>query len=893
MLLFVSIASFSQETWDMKVTRNYVNFRNSLYGIMNDFENDFGIDLDYSSDDLPNQDIGPINFNGMTLNGAISKLLRPYGLHFKLMGSNTVVIRKSLSEIDRMLEPTRFGFTLEGVITEAETGESLPFASIGVKDRPIGTTSNVDGYFTLPNTPTDTSTLVFKYLGYKTKAVKLFPGMVDKGKVEFTLAPVSTQLEEVIVSDKKEHMMKATEKVSMISVSPQQLSGLPSLGEKDIFRSMQLLPGISATNETSSGLYVRGGTPDQNLVVFDGFNVYHVDHFYGFFSAFNANAIKSVQMYKGGFEAKYGGRTSSVVELTGRDGNEERTAGSFGLSLLSMNGTFETPFADKKGTAFVGFRRSYTDIIRSGLYQNIFGQIQEENESNTNTGFGPGGGRFAQLQNEPSFYFYDLNAKVAYRPSENDNLEYSFYSGKDKLDNSNDFNSSDFGGFFGDFDAPSFNNETTDLTDWGNVGTSFKWSRQWNNKLFSNNIISYSNYFSNRDRFSNTRVSNEDSTFNVRTGTLENNDVNELNFKSQWEYELNSNHNIGFGTEIVNSQIDYLLVEDDTTTILDINDHGVVSSFYLQDEWRPNEKLTVIPGIRVSHYTGTNQIYYEPRLSASYRLTDRIKIKAATGKFNQYVTRVAREDVSQGNRDFWLLADGELNPVSSAVHYIAGLSYETDDYLFDIEAYRKNHTGLSEYTLRLSTDIRNRTTDVSELFYQGNGYSQGIEFLVQKKFGKHTGWISYTLSQTIYDFPDLSASLYPALHDQTHEFKLIENLRVKNWTFGGAWIFATGKPYTEPLGSYELTLLDGSTETYISVGDKNGRRLPNYHRLDLSASHDFHWGDSQAQIGLSIFNVYNNTNVWYKTYDFIEEDLIETDVTTLGFTPNLFFNIKF
>lgn len=892
--LFV-IPAFGQSVWNKGVTKEY--YGKFLYNILNDFEEHYGIHFDYDTEELQNQRIPRKVFRDVPLSIAIEELLNPFEIQFKIMGSNRVLIRKSLDEIEALTEPTRSNFKLQGVIVEESTGESLPFATVTITGTTNGAISNIDGYFTLNDVPSDTISLTVQYIGYQTRDFKLYPQLFEKGgRIPIPMHPITTELEEVIVSEKREHMMRASEKVSMVSISPKQLDGLPSLGEKDIFRSMQLLPGISGTNETSSGLYVRGGTPDQNLVLFDGFNVYHVDHFYGFFSAFNANAVKSVQLYKGGFDAKYGGRISSVVNLTGKDGNQYKPSGSFGISALSVNGSYEAPFAKGKGTAFVALRRSYTDLIRSGIYNNINGLFEDEEDQlqAPRGGRGPGGGRFAQVQNEPDFYFYDLNAKVSFRPNDNDILEFSVYNGQDKLDNSNEFSSDQLGGRFGGGGGEnSFSNETIDETGWGNIGASLKWGRQWSDKLFSNNILSFSNYFSNRERFNISDITTADSSFTARNGSLENNDVRDFSAKSQWEYMLDEKHELGFGAEVLYSDIDYLLVQNDTTNILDREDQGITLSTYAQDTWSPFTGFTITPGLRLNYYNNTNKVYVEPRLSFGYNFTEKLKLKGAWGKYNQFVTRVVREDVSQGNRDFWLLANNDQNPVSSATHYILGGSYETESLLFDVEAYHKDLTGLSEYTLRFSNNVRARSTEVSELFYEGNGYSQGVEFLAQKKFGKHTGWLSYTLSQTIYNFPDLSDTSFPALHDQTHEFKLVESLRLKNWTLGATWVYATGKPYTEPLGSYDVTLLDGSTNTYLSISDKNGQRLPDYHRLDLSLTHNFNWGKGKAQIGASIFNLYNNTNVWYKTYDFIDEDLIETDITTLGFTPNLFFNIKF
>jgi len=879
----------------------------SLHGILRDISVKYKVLFDYDEAELPNKLVPGKIFMKKPLSYVLDDLLKDYNLQYKVTSEGTIFIRRNTASIDAIIteefhldaEPTRFGFTLRGRVIDKNSGETLPFATVFEEGTTNATTTNVDGNFSLMDLATDTSTITIQYMGYQTKTIKLYPELVGLNTTVFELSSNATQLQEIVILDKKEHMIKASSEISKISLSPAQLSGLPSLGEKDIFRSLQMLPGVSGTNETSSGLFVRGGTPDQNLILFDGFTVYHVDHFYGFFSAFNANAVKDIQFHKGGFEAAFGGRLSSVVELTGKNGNTNQLAGNVGISALSANGSLEAPFADGKGSFFISARRSYTDIIRSGLYNNIFDLFNEGSEENQGIG-GPGGpggpggqrGGFGQTQNEPAFYFYDLNGKVTYRPSDRDVLSFSIYNGEDNLDNSNDFDSNQLG-IFGD-DGGGFNNNTIDLNSWGNVGTSFKWSRQWGDRLYTNTVLSYSNYFTDRERYSETEVSRQDTTFNIRTGIFEDNDVIDATLRIDNEYALNQQHNIGFGLQATHNQVQYLQLQNDTTTVLDRDDGGQTYAVYVQDTWEPNDALTIKPGIRATYYSETEQYYVEPRLSLSYQVAPEFKVKAAWGQFNQYVTRVVREDISQGSRDFWLLSNDEINPVSNATHYIAGLSYETDAFLFDVEGYYKDLNGLSEYTLRLTNNFFAQSTEVSELFYEGTGYSRGLEFLAQKKFGAYTGWISYTLSETIHEFPELSDEPYPALHDQTHEFKSVNSWRVGPWTLSGTWVYATGRPFTSPIGGYELTLLDGTDNSYITIGEKNGFRLPAYHRMDVSATYGWNWGPrAKAELGMSVFNLYNNTNIWYKTFEVIEDEIVVTDVNTIGFTPNIFFNISF
>lgn len=775
-------------------------------------------------------------------------------------------------------QTTRTNFTLSGIIKDKISGETLPYANIAVQGTNNGTSTNQDGYFTLLNVPSDTSTLIISYLGYKTTRLRLSPELVKKQLVVL-IAPDYDELQEVVITDRKnEQLLRVSDNISQISISPAQIATLPSLGEKDIFRSLQLLPGISGTNETSAGLFVRGGTPDQNLILFDGFTVYHVDHFYGFFSAFNSNAVKDVQLYKGGFDAQYGGRLSSVMDLTGKSGNTNRLSMNGGVSLLSANATIEVPFAKGKGSVLVAGRRSYTDVLKSNLYQSIFDLVTNVNEDT------PAQNQFVKVEQEPTFHFYDFNAKVSFKPSSKDILALSVYNGQDNLDNSRKIS----------ILLPSLKIifDTQDLSKWGNRGTSFKWARQWNSRFYTNTVVAYSNYFSNRDRKLNIGIARADTTFNIRIGTVEKNNLQDFTVRIDNEWLATKKHRIGFGIQTTYNDIAYDYTLNDTVPILQRNDVGVLSAVYLQDHWSVSQQFKLNFGIRASHFDQNNQYYLEPRISASYQLTPRLKLKGAWGKYYQFINRIVREDIAQGSRDFWLLANTENNPISAAMHYIAGVSYETKAFLFDIEAYQKEMTGLSEFTLRLTPT--SETINPNNLFFEGTGIARGIEFLLQKKAGKYAGWVGYTLSQVRYNFPGISPQAYPALHDQTHELKIVNSLKLGKWTIAGTWLYATGKPYTAPIGSYSVTLLNGVRNNYLNIGAKNGFRLPDYQRLDLSVTFKFNLTTlTKADIGLSVFNVYNQKNIWYKEFEIVQDQVIETDIAYLGLTPNLFFHLKF
>ena len=828
------------------------------------------------------------SFRKASLDYAMKKILEGTGIDFEISAPRSIRLfhKSQKPTIDwSTIKPTRMNINVSGVVKDKKTGETLPFATVMVRGNNNGVTTNIDGYFTLFDVPSDTSVMVVNYIGYQKKFVRLSPE-TDISQLEILLEDFGLQLAEVVVkATKEEQLFSASTGVSRFGIAPAALAKLPSFGEKDIFRSLQLLPGISGSNESSSGLYVRGGTPDQNLVLFDGFTVYHVDHLFGFFSAFNANAVKDFQLYKGGFDAKYGGRLSSVVELTGKEGNTKEFNMGLGISLLSANVFVEAPFADGKGSFLVAGRRSF----QSNFYNNIFDAYTESNEASGDTPQGIGA-RFGQQEVQPNTYFFDLNAKTTYRPNDKDVFSLSFYSGKDDLDNSRNIDQSAFARFV-DIDF-SFEQQRTDLTEWGNWGTSAKWSRRWGDRFYSNANMSYSNYFSQRDRSNELTITREDTTIARNTGSYEENDLKDVSLKIDNEFKIFQNNQLDFGLQSTWNNIEYNFTQNDTTTILDRLDEGLTTTFYIQDRHTFGNKLILKGGLRTSHYTITNQLYFEPRASLSYLLTDKIKVKGAWGKYYQFANRIVREDIQQGSRDFWLLADDENVPISSATHNIVGVSYENKNWLFDVEAYYKNLDGLSEYSTRFVPQGagRDRVLSYEEFFHTGTGVAKGIEFLVQRKVGKFTGWAGYTLGEVKYDFEAFGDEPFFANQDVTHELKLVGNYKLGKFSLGATFIYATGKSYTAPTGYYQLELLNGSTTDFFEVSDKNALRYDDYHRLDLSGTYDFNLGNSKASAGLSLTNIYNRKNTWYNEYEVIEGELLETNVSLLGFTPSFFFN---
>lgn len=807
------------------------------------------------------------------------------------------------------------GGRIQGVVKMTD-GTALPGVTVSIEGTIIRTTTDKNGHYAFSGITRGIVTLIAALDGFKQakKEVVVSPAMTVVVDITLEMAPLS---EETVVEAERP-LLSAAEKVSEVTLTPKQIETLPSLGERDIFRAFQLLPGISASQESSSGLYIRGGTPDQNLILYDGFTIYHVDHLFGYFSAFNMEAVREVRLSKGGYESKYGGRLSSIMELTGKPGEGKGFHGSGGLSLLSFNGLLEAPLFGK-GSFILAGRQSF----QSPLYDSILGMFTENTTAQGRfMGRGGGGGFMGSFEAQPDSYFYDLNSKLTFKPGPHDTIFVSFYNGLDNMDNSR---VQEFPSFFAErmSDSGISVSGSTDIKDirkWGNTGFSANWVRQWHQSFQSHVVVSYSNYLNQTDssRSSDLVWTSEDPEWEpppffhnrgFARGTIEDNDLDDFTLRLDNTLRFHKTNQAEFGIQITKNKVTYdynveeIQEEEEEEmpvehgnflSILNRDSEGTQYSAYLQDRWTLFDGLTITPGIRVNYFDTTKVTFYEPRLALSLKLTDTIHIKGAWGQYSQIINRITREDVQQGNREFWALSDGETIPYGKATHYIFGLTYETQDYLFDVEAFHKDLEGLSEFALRFTPWQGQEEVDYNRFIYTGTGVANGIEFLLQKKFGQYTGWVGYTMSKVEHTFPELEADPFPALHDQTHEFKIVNSYDWNDWTFSATWIYATGRPYTEPVGVEEEEILDGQrTIERVVLGAKNSARLPAYHRLDISASYRFPLFGNQSIIGATLFNAYGRKNVWYKEFDVVEGEIFENNILYMGLTVNLFVTIRF
>ena len=828
------------------------------------------------------------HFDNVPLKTFLNETLSSKGIDFQILNNKVILIPKS-SALD-LLTPTLFDFTLHGKVVDEATGETLPHALVRVAGANRGTTTNKDGYFLLSNVPSDTSTIEVSYLGYTKDLMKLKPGASRK-TLQVKLKQDALQLEEVVVNSIQPATINLGETTGQLSINPKKISSIPGLGELDVFRSLQLLPGISGTDETSSALSIRGSEPSHNLVLFDGFSIYHLDHFFGVFSAINSDAVKDIQVYKGGFESKYGGRVSGVVDITGKSGNLHKPAFNIGANFLSTRFLSEIPLFENKVSLLLAGRRSYTDIIQSNLFKKLYKRARENTDQLEGV---EGFGGFDQ-EIEPDFHFYDFNTKITYRTGKKDLFSLSIYQGKDLLDTEADRSAIE--------DVIIYRDVLEETARWGNKGLSLNWSRQWTPRYYSQIQFTRSSFFSNYEQHIEFEIDSLGLNDLFEYDAITNNSIDDFQFNFKNEWQIGSKHVLDFGLNHTNLTIDSeVTIEDENLS--EYNEGGNITSLYFTDHFSPHENWKISAGIRYNLTNLTSDDYIAYRLGLNFRPDSHWQLKLSAGTYYQFANQVIYDDPLSNSQDFWALADDVEVPHLKSTHFIAGFGYQTADFLFDVEYYHKDIKGMLDYSISHifdQLDEGNRPElDISE----GSGKVNGIDILLQKKNGIHQGWIAYTLSKSTNQFDFINnGEKIDSRQDQRHEIKVVNMVSFKKWNLSATWLYGSGKAYYQP----EIRLIrnrDGFIEDFeIRNRQKTVERLPSYHRMDIAAARKFQIGKAIGEFGISLLNVYGKNNIRNRRLDIgaleratskgrLPQNLYR-DLQLLDFTPSLFLNIAF
>ncbi len=826
----------------------------------------------------------------LSLEEAMHTLLESTGLGFQIVQQGHVIIRRrpapaSLTVPKPVEQKTLY--RIAGRIVDATSEMPLAYASVRVKDAHLGASARVDGSFFLQTPSPDLLTLEVSYVGYEPQQLPLMPGQ-NTANLHIHLQPLLHELAEVLIEDAHAAVLKSGHALSQFHINPRQLARISGLGTPDIMQSLRLLPGISGANEVSPGLYLRGGTPDQNLVLFDGITAYRADHFLGLFSAFNPDATHSVEVATGGFDARYGNRVSGVVDIRGKAAGMDRVRVRGGLGLLSGQLTAEVPLVKNKVSLLVAGRQSLSGVFPGGLYQRMLTTLLGDQTARTQ--HYTQGVDLVQFRLAPSFGFSDIHLKLAARPSDKDSVTVSFYHAHDRLSYSIRKDSSQIT----EDHTTKIVTHTDELT-LKNEGMSTRWNRKWSPVLQSGLSLAYSG-FTHEYHYA---LETETSRFSYASQIDQINRIRELSASWDNTWQAAKGYRMDFGARFSRQDVRHRYASG--YRLLDqAQESGDLYTGYVQNHLQLRRNLEIKGGLRYNYFDNTRRGYIEPRLSVNYRPVSRLRLSLATGRYYQFLNRVVLNNDLGVGEDFWAMATGATIPVQRSTHAIFGIAYDSDDFLISLESYLKRGDGLLEYLHGIYLTELDETVE-GELVTGGSSRARGMEILLQKKAGLYSGWISYSLSQVENRFPDLNGGIFfPALHDQRHEFKVVNLLNLKHWDFNATWIYASGRPYTEGIGTHATALSDGSEGYFIQVGQRNSLRLPAYHRLDLTATYKWRLGKVAGNAGAAVYNLYNRENIRTRRYRSYAPNsrtssgrLLVANVTHLGITPNLFLSFDF
>ena len=723
--------------------------------------------------------------------------------------------------------------TLSGFVTDADNGESLPLASIVLTQVQLGAASNSSGYYAVKEVPAGTYKVEISYIGYKSWRDTLAFSDRDV-RLDVALQVESVDLEEIVIQAERSEELEQATQSSFIALQVEPLQQMPAIGEADLLRSLQLLPGIQSASDISSGLYVRGGGPDQTAILLDHIPLYNPSHLFGFFSTFNADALKDVQLYKGAYPAAYGRTLGAVLDVSNREGNRQHFSGRGGVSLIASRLLAEGPVG--QGSWMLAGRRTYLEPVLSAI-------------------------RSRGVDIPLNYYFYDFNGKVNQRWGD-DTFTVSTYWGQDDLR----------------VDIEDENESFVDLR-WGNRALTARWTRVFSPTLFGH-FMAAGSWYENTLLFSFF-----DTPFSIA------NSIRDWSLKGDVDYFANRNHTLTLGFLATLFEFDY----DESFNQQEQSDlyqRSVLASAYVQDEWQAGPTTRLRLGGRGTYFSVADRLHFTPRMSLSHALSDKIRIKGAAGMYRQYLQLITTEGFSGG--DFWVPLDSSVEPGRS-YQGVVGTEWEPSRrYQLSVEAYYTDLANLVVLDNAVAADSDDTRSD--DIFKSGgSGWASGVEVFLQQRTGAFTGWVGYTLGWTRRTFPELNGGrAFPPKYDRRHDLSFVVSYQAGKWRLGSNLVYATGQAFTPASARYSLREpTTRSVKDYVLPAERNSARLLPYHRLDASASREFGLWGLDVEFYLQIFNLYSRRNEWFVQFDTKNPETEPEVVKQLPIVPTLGFNFSF
>lgn len=759
-------------------------------------------------------------------------------------------------------------YTISGYVVDSQSGEKLIGASVYDTISKKGTITNEYGFYSLTLQREDV-VFVVSYVGYNSYIEKL--KLTDNLLKNVQLTPV-IQLKEVLVEAEKGNRNIESSQIGVVQIPVQTIKQLPVFfSETDIMKTIQLLPGVQSGGEGTSGLYVRGGGPDQNLILLDGVPVYNCDHLFGFFSVFNADAINTITLIKGGFPARYGGRLSSVLDIRMKEGNLNEYHANFSIGLIASKFMIEGPIKKKKSSFLVSARRTYIDI----LAQPIILSFRDDGTA--------------------GYYFYDFNTKVNYIFSDTNRLYLSLYLGKDKA----------YSQYKEKYTSGNITYKEIQKAGlgWGNIIAALRWNHLFSSNLFSNTTVTFSRYrfsvgFSEKQFQNNNKE--EESSFTYFSG------IHDFSFKVDLDYRPNTNHSILFGFADTYHTFSpginvfkYSGISEKDTSFGNENIYANELISFIEDDIQLSPLFKTNIGFYQSLFFVRNTLYFsiQPRMSIRYMFHEKWSIKLAYSQMSQNIHLLTNSGFGLPT-DLWLPVTDKIKPQKSQQIASELITTKLKGYETSVECYYKTMSNLIEY--KEGASFFSESTSWEEKVTSGKGWAYGIEFFIRKNKGKTTGWIGYTLSWSWRQFTDLNfGRKFPYRYDRRHDVSFVLTHKfTERFDVGLVWVYGTGNAISLPIEKYpfaDILFSNYHSENAIYYYEaRNQFRMPAYHRLDLSLNFHKQLKKAKRTWSIGVYNVYNRKNPFF--IDFSTDNvgnLRLTQISLFPIIPSFSYNLTF
>ncbi|MBS9462218.1 carboxypeptidase-like regulatory domain-containing protein [Flagellimonas sp. 389] len=869
-LLFVfgSMGAFGQKI----ITVNYNG--TSLKMVLLDLESKMDISFSYAENVVAGKRV-TLSSSNITETDLLTELMEQTGLIFEKVSEKQVIISKPSTKTD-----------VCGYLFDSDTSTPLPYATVVLAGTTNGTITDENGFFQIQNVE-QSQGLLIEYVGFADKTLKVSDYVTDDCKNIIMLPETQSLKEVVVLAYLTTGIDKNTDGSFTLNNAKQGI--LPGLVEPDVFQSIQLIPGITSLDESAAGIQIRGGSPDQNLIFFDGIKMYNTGHFFGMISAFNPYVTESAKIYKGGASPEYGDRISGVIDITTDANVPRKTTGGIGINGTHADGFLKAALGEK-AALILSARRSYTDVLETPTYTALSKKVFQNTRVVTDVSgeiIDDDDDDISEILGGDSFFFYDTNAKLLLQPSKNDNISIS--------------------GLLTNNDLDFFSRDEEDVTEdkliVENQGASFNWNGTKFGKLQHSLKAYYSSFDSEYENVVSEDLEIEERNFRRNT-------VEDYGFDFNLAYEFIPQHSIKLGYQYSNLDVFFQLFRDepDGDDDLDPDDEdefplpssarefnvrrsntNQANSVYGEYIFRPQNKGLLSLGVRGSHYSSVDELFLEPRVNIEYPIFPIIRVKGTAEKRYQPVSQLIEfEDIQlRLENNIWTLSNDNDIPILESTQLSAGLLVDSNGWTLDIDGYVKNITGLTSFT--------NGFTNTAEEISQGESDIFGVDVLLKKSIADYRIWLGYTYNNVEYTFEALQANPFPGNNDVTHNFRISNTLDVQNWELSLGWSYRTGTPFT-PVDSFS------ATTGAINFGNLNSRRLPNYHRLDASMLYKFgNTNDSgfRGTFGVSFQNLYNRQipiSVFYRVDenpDTGRQELDQIEQLSLGFMPNATLRLFF